>query len=169
MPIVFYTFAPDKKINLKNYYTMKHLKKLLIDVYKVAIIDGTFSNEEMMILNNLCFQNKVSLDELTKITKSDIHNEYIDFENEDKKRQYLSEIAKVIIADGKIRQEEVYLFNKIVKSINFDSDLDSLKEKIFKNTIDDFIKTKEAELKALKTKLYEEYELIIKQNNKHSK
>jgi 5-methylthioribose kinase len=28
---------------------------------------------------------------------------------------------------------------------------------------------KEAELKALKTKLYEEYELIIKQNNKHSK
>jgi len=127
-------------------------------MYRVALVDGSFSNKEMTVLNNLCFKNNIPLEDLTKITKSDnVEIESTYPEDEENKRRYLFEIARIIIADGNIREEEIYLFNKIAKALKTKSDIDILREEIFKLVISEFIKEKEEELLKLKSALESEY------------
>ena len=136
---------------------MKYLKKLLLDMYRVAVVDGNLSNEEMAVLNNLCFKNNISIDDLTNITKNASLTEDVNPKDDESKRRYLFEIARIIIADGAIREEEIYLFNKIAQAIGVSRDLSAYREEIFKIVIREFIAKKEEELAALKNDLENEF------------
>jgi hypothetical protein len=69
----------------------------------------------------------------------------------------LFEIARIIIADGAIREEEIYLFNKIAQAIGVSRDLSAYREEIFKLVIGEFIAKKEEELAVLKNELENEF------------
>jgi len=139
---------------------MEKNKNLLLDMYRIAIVDGTLSREEMIVLNNYCYNNNISTDELTNISREG-HRNKINIKDEKEKEKYLFDIVRVIISDGTIREEEIYLFNKITKSLRIKKDLSVLRKEIFRIIIDEFISKKKEEVKILENNLQREYELNI--------
>jgi len=142
-------------------------KALLLDLYRVAWIDGEITTEEQLIINKICFENGISFDELAGILKGKNGEKKLP-EKEDDKRKYLFEIARLIIADGKIREEEIFLFDRILAVLKLDNkSKDILKKEIFKMVIEEYFRNEEKRLNELKEQLSVEYEKII--NTEHEK
>ena len=141
---------------------MDPTKKLLLDLYRVALVDGKLSREEQIVLNNFCYKNNISVDDLMHISKTENEEEdpiaIIDKKNREK---YLFEIARIIIADGVIREEEIYLFDKIASSLGIEENIDIIRDEIFRIIIDEFITNKQNELDRLKKTLKKELNLKI--------
>lgn len=136
-------------------------KTLLLDLYRVAWIDGEITNEEQLIINKICFDNGISFDELASILKGKKEENTLPTE-EDDKRKHLFEVARLIIADGKIREEEIFLFNRILSALKFDNrSKDILKKEIFRMVIEEYFINEEKRLKKLKKQLITEYENAI--------
>jgi hypothetical protein len=140
---------------------MKIQKKLLFDLYRVAIIDGELTQDEMIVLNNYCFQNDISFDELTKVTKTINDSDFQLPDNEVEQNKYLFEIARIIVSDGLIRSEEIYLFNQIAKKLKVKNDISVIRNQIFALVIDEFIAKKEKALNNLKKSLKKEYKNMV--------
>jgi bifunctional DNA-binding transcriptional regulator/antitoxin component of YhaV-PrlF toxin-antitoxin module len=140
---------------------MKIQKKLLFDLYRVAIIDGELTQDEMIVLNNYCFQNDISFDELTKVTKTINDSDFQLPNNEVEQNKYLFEIARIIVSDGLIRSEEIYLFNQIAKKLKVKNDISVIRNQIFALVIDEFIAKKEKALNNLKKSLKKEYKNMV--------
>jgi tellurite resistance protein len=139
----------------------KDKKALLLDLYRVAWIDGEITNEEQLIINKICFENGISFDELASILKGKKEENTLPTEENDK-RKHLFEVARLIIADGKIREEEIFLFDRILSALRFDNKAkDVLKKEIFKIVIDEYFRNEEKRLNDLKEQLSYEYEKNI--------
>jgi hypothetical protein len=136
-------------------------KALLLDLYRIAWIDGELTNEEQLIINKICFDNGISFDDLAKVLKGkNSKKEYPTEETE--KRKYLFEIARLIIADGKIREEEIFLFDKISKAFGYDNtSKEIIKKEIFELIITAYFENEQKRLNNLKKQLNEEYEKLI--------
>jgi len=140
---------------------MKIQKKLLFDLYRVAIIDGELTQDEMIVLNNYCFQNDISFDELTKVTKTINESDFQLPDNEVEQNKYLFEIARIIVSDGLIRSEEIYLFNQIAKKLKVKNDISVIRNQIFELVIKEFIAKKEKALNSLKKSLTKEFKNMV--------
>ena len=139
----------------------KEKKTLLLDLYRVAWIDGEITNEEQLVINKICFENGVSFDDLASVLKGKTGEMKLP-QHEDEKRKYLFEIARLIISDGKIREEEIFLFDKILFALQFESrSKEILKKEIFKLVIEEYFRNEEKRLKDLKNQLLVEYEKTI--------
>ena len=44
-------------------------RTLLLDLYRVAWIDGEITSEEQLIINKICFDNGISFDDLASVLK----------------------------------------------------------------------------------------------------
>jgi len=136
-------------------------KTLLLDLYRVAWIDGEITSEEQLIINKICFDNGISFDDLASVLKGKTVEKKLP-EDENAKRRYLFEIARLIIADGRLREEEIFLFDRILSALGFDDKTKGvLKKEIFRIVIEEYFKNEEKRLIELKKQLTTEYENTI--------
>jgi hypothetical protein len=129
---------------------------LFLNLYRVAIVDGFLDPSELRMLNRIGEERGVSVDEIQKIIRTPTQDNNIILSFDDK-IQYLMDVSKIIISDLTIKDEELYLWDKIAHRIlGEERKVDQLKKEIFKRVIEEHIKQQEVHLNTLKTHLLEE-------------
>ena len=129
---------------------------LFLNLYRVAIVDGFLDPSELRMLNRIGEERGVSVDEIQKIIRTPTQDNNIILSFDDK-IQYLMDVSKIIISDLTIKDEELYLWDKIAHRIlGKEKKVEQLKKVIFKKVIEEHIKQQEVHLNTLKTHLLEE-------------
>lgn len=129
---------------------------LFLDLYRVAIVDGILDSDELKMLYRIGEQRSVSIEEIQEIIRNPSKSSTKLLKDEDK-LQYLMDISKIIISDAAIKDEELYLWDRIaVKILGEGSSIEYLKKSIFKRVIEEYIKQEEDRLENLKQHLLDE-------------
>jgi len=129
---------------------------LFLNLYRVAIVDGFLDPSELRMLNRIGEERGVSINEIQEIIRTPTNEKTIILSDEDK-IQYLMDVSKIIISDLTIKDEELYLWDKIAHRIlGKEKKVEQLKKVIFKKVIEEHIKQQEVHLNTLKTHLLEE-------------
>ena len=129
---------------------------LFLNLYRVAIVDGFLDPSELRMLNRIGEERGVSINEIQEIIRTPTNEKTIILSDEDK-IQYLMDVSKIIISDLTIKDEELYLWDKIAHRIlGEERKVGQLKKEIFKRVIEEHIKQQEVHLNTLKTHLLEE-------------
>jgi len=137
------------------------LKKLFLDLYRVAIVDGFLKPEELRTLYKIGEERGVSIEEIQEIIRNPVGVTKL-FSERDDKEQYLIDITKIIISDGFIRDEEIYLWERIAKTIFSDPiNIEVIKEEIFSTVINEYISDEKKRIDNIKKLLNNELNDIL--------
>lgn len=100
----------------------QNLKQHFINLYLIALSDGTFENEELDVILKIATEKGIS-EEVFKEFITNPTNVTMEIPKDFlSKIKLLYDFTRVILADGKIDDEEKSLFMKLCSNYNFDAE-----------------------------------------------
>lgn len=96
-------------------------ERFLEFVYKVANIEGEFTEEEQEIINS--YKNELGLSEIPETSNIEGLIGYFSTKADEMKKIVLFEIIGLINADDKIAKEEEDILSKVVASFDLDNEV----------------------------------------------
>lgn len=133
-------------------------QSLFLDLYRIAIVDGILESNELRMMYRIGEERGVSIEEIQEIIRNPGNSKEKPILDADK-IQYLMDVSKIIISDSTIKDEELYLWDKVaLKILGEESDIEQVKKAIFKRVVDKYIEKEEKRVESLRLQLCEELE-----------
>ena len=98
-----------------------HLKGQFIRLYQMAAADGDFNSEELKMLYAYAVERGVPKGELMRILMDPVGKIEIP-QDLDTKIQYLYDLGKMVLADGRVDDDEIATMQKYAKRFDFKSE-----------------------------------------------
>lgn len=126
--VVHAEFVQNQNSHMEEGKISAKLKGQFLRLYQMAASDGEFSKSEMELLYAYAVDKGVSQSDLMKILTSPVGKIAIP-ETLETKVEYLSDLARMILADGVVREDELNTLKKYAGRFGFlQENLDDLAE-----------------------------------------